>query len=227
MKLKLFIILILIGHFVFSQDNSYFSNGFPRQNKSKQTISVNPLSFKDPVNNWSLNLIFSNNGFGLGATIFKQFNTDLSGFSSIFFTGAKDDREFDETDIYGNTYTPYKVNRLFMIPANFGLQYRMFREDVTDNLRPYINGGLTPAMIIYTPYDLGFLSSFGKARAKYTLGGFIGFGMDYLPGRKTGLSLNIRYYYIHLFGQGIESLQDKPLNNFGGLYFVFSFNFMK
>lgn len=227
MNLKHFIILVFLGHLVFSQNSLNFSNSFPLENQKDQSLNVNPLSMKDPVNSWSLNLLFSNNGFGLGATIFKQFNTDLSGFSSIFFSGAKDDREFDVTDIYGNTYTPFKVNRLFMIPVNLGLQYRMFRDEVTDDLRPFINGGLTPAMIIYTPYDLAFLSSFGKARAKYTLGGFIGIGMDYLPSKHTGLSLNVRYYYIHLFGQGIQSLQDKPLNNFGGLYFVFSFNFMK
>jgi hypothetical protein len=227
MKLKYLIILLLIGNITFSQNILNTGSNLLLRNHNEFSPISNNLTLKDPVNNWSLNLIFSNNGFGLGATIFKQFNTDLSGFSSIFFTGAKDDREFDVTDIYGNTYTPFKVNRLFMIPVNLGLQYRMFREDVTDNLRPFINGGITPTTIIYTPYDLAFLPSFGKARAKYTLGAFIGIGMDYLPSRNTGLSLNVRYYYIHIFGQGIESLQDKPMTNFGGLYFVFSFNFMK
>jgi hypothetical protein len=182
---------------------------------------------REPYNIWSLNLLFSDNGFGLGATIYKNFNPAISGFTSIFFSGAKDEREFETTDIFGNTYTPYKVNRLFMIPLNIGLQIRLFREDVTDDLRPFVNFGVTPAAIIYTPYSESFFSSFSYARAKYTVGGFAGVGLDYLTSKKSSLGLNIRYYYLNLFGKGIESLQSREKNFFGGLYFVFSYNFMK
>jgi hypothetical protein len=182
---------------------------------------------REPYNNWSLNLLFSDNGFGLGATIYRYLSPDFSAFTSIFFSGAKDEREFETTDIFGNTYTPYKVNRLFMIPLNIGLQIRLFRDDVTDELRPFVNLGITPTAIVYTPYSESFFSSFGHARAKYTVGGFGGAGMDYLTSKKSSLSLNIRYYYLNIFGRGIESLQSREKNFFGGLFFVFSYNFMK
>jgi outer membrane protein W len=116
---------------------------------------------------------------------------------------------------------------MFLIPVNFGLQIRLFREDVTDELRPFVNFGVTPTAIIYTPYAESFFPSFGHARAKYTVGGFAGVGVDYLTGKKSSLSLNVRYYYVNLFGKGIESLQSKEKTFFGGLYFVFSYNFMK
>jgi outer membrane protein W len=216
-------LLFLISNFALSQT-------LPELNLSKDSDSNKTSSFrqkKEYDNNWSINVVFSDNGFGAGATIFKQFSPDVSSFAGIFFSGAKDDREFDVIDFFGNTYTPYKVNRMFMIPLNIGLQFRLFREDVTDDLRPMINFGAAPTAIIYTPYDESFFSSFGKARAKYTVGAFAGIGLDYLTTKKSSLSLNVRYYYTQLFGQGIESLESKEKKYFGGLYFVFSYNFMK
>ncbi len=216
-------LLFLISSFSFSQS-------LPELNISKDYNSNNINLFqqkKEYQNNWSINVVFSDNGFGAGATIFKQFSPGVSSFAGIFFSGAKDDREFEVIDIFGNTYTPYKVNRMFMIPLNIGLQLRLFREDVTDDLRPFVNFGVSPTAIIYTPYAESFLASFGHAKAKYTIGAFGGIGLDYLTSKKSSISLNVRYYYTQLFGQGIESLESKEKKFFGGLYFVFSYNFMK
>ncbi len=196
-------------------------------NRTFLSTDTQHKNIHEPYNNWSINLLFSDNGFGLGATVFKSFSHNVSGFASIFFSGAKDDREFEVTDIFGNTYTPNKVNRMFMIPINLGLQIRLFREDVTDDLRPFVNFGVTPTAVIYTPYSESLFPSFSHARAKYTVGGFAGVGIDYLTSKKSSLSLNIRYYYVNLFGKGIESLESKEKTFFGGLYFVFSYNFMK
>jgi len=227
MKLLLTAFLVIIATFqpAISQINS--ESLTLAQYKTGDAGNFTLRNAREPYNNWSINLLFSDNGFGLGATIYKYFGQDVSGFTSIFFSGAKDEREFETTDIFGNTYTPYKVNRLFMIPLNIGLQFRLFREDVTDELRPFVNAGVTPTAIIYTPYSESFFSSFGHAKAKYTVGGFAGLGMDYLTSKRSSLSLNIRYYYLHIFGKGIESLQSREKNFFGGLFFVFSYNFMK
>lgn len=181
---------------------------------------------REPYNNWSINLLFSDNGFALGGQLFKQFSPDVSGFTGIFFSGAKDDREFEVYDIFGNSYIPYKINRMFMIPVNLGLQFRLFSDDVTDDLRPHVNFGISPTAIIYTPYAEAFFPSFGHARAKYTVGAFASLGLDYLTSKKSSLNMDVRYYYTQLFGQGIESLQNKEKRYFGGLYLVFSYNFM-
>jgi hypothetical protein len=183
---------------------------------------------KERANNWGINLLFSDNGFGFGATKYLSFSEDISGFGGIFFGAAKDDREFEQTDIYGNTFTPYKQHRLFLAPVvNLGMHIRLFREDVTDNMRPFITFGLSPTAIIYTPYNESFFSSFGHARAKYTLGGFAGIGVEYLSSKTTALSFNIRYYYLGLFGEGIRSLETTEKKQFGGIYFVFGYNFLK
>lgn len=181
---------------------------------------------REPYNNWSINVLFSDNGFGVGAQLFKNFSHNVSMFGGIFFSGAKDDREFEVYDIFGNSYVPNKVNRMFMIPINIGVQFRLFREEVTDNLRPHVNIGISPTAIIYTPYQESFFSSFGHAQAKYTIGAFTGVGVDYLTSKSSSLNMDVRYYYTQLFGQGIESLQSKEKKFFGGLYLVFSYNFM-
>ena len=141
---------------------------------------------------------------------------------------AKDDRDFDQTYIFGNSVTPYKVNRLFMFPVlNLGMQIRLFRDDVTDNMRPFINFGVSPAAIMYTPYNESFFSSFKYAKAKYTVGGYAGVGLDYMTTKTSGLSFNLRYYYLHLFGEGINSISTAEMKNFGGIYLIFGYNFLK
>ncbi|HRJ86832.1 MAG TPA: hypothetical protein PK753_14250 [Ignavibacteria bacterium] len=183
---------------------------------------------KEPQNNWSMNLTFSDNGFGLGATKYFNVSRDISIQTGILFSGAKDDREFEQYDFFGNSVTPFKVNRLFMFPIlNIGMQYRLFRDDVTSDMRPFINFGVSPAAIVYTPYNESFFSSFKYAKAKYTLGGYAGVGLDYMTSRTSGLSFNLRYYYLKLFGEGIQSISTAEIKNFGGIYFIFSYNFVK
>lgn len=191
---------------------------------SEESFISKPL--KEPNNTWSINVLFSDNGFALGTQVFKQFSTNTSGFAGIFFSGAKDDREFEVYDVFGNSYVPYKINRMFMIPINIGMQIRLFRDDVTDDLRPHVNFGISPTVIIYTPYAESFFPSFGHARAKYTVGAFASVGLDYLTSKRSSLNMDVRYYYTMLFGKGIESLQNKEKRYFGGLYLVFSYNFM-
>lgn len=183
---------------------------------------------KEPQNNWSMNLTFSDNGFGAGATKYFTLSRDISLQTGILFSGAKDDREFEQYDIFGNSITPYKVNRLFMFPIiNIGMQYRLFREDVTADMRPFINFGVAPAAIVYTPFNESFFSSFKYAKAKYTVGGYAGVGLDYMTSRTSGLSFNLRYYYLRLFGEGIQSISTAEIKNFGGIYLIFSYNFVK
>lgn len=185
------------------------------------------LKEKESRNNWTLNMTFSDNGFGVGATKYFNLSKDVSFIGSITVSGAKDDREFEQSDIFGNSITPFKENRLFMAPViNLGMQFRLFSDDVTDNMRPFVNFGVAPAAIVYTPYNEPFFTSFGHARAKYTVGGFAGVGLDYLTSKTSALSFNVRYYYMNLFGEGIKSISTNEKKDFGGIYFIFGYNFL-
>ena len=195
-------------------------------------------------NIWSIDVLIANDGFGLGGLYRRTFTPDLSGFISVSVSESKDDREFEYIDpYYGVSYTPGKLNRFLVIPLMFGLQYRLFREDIVDTFRPYINAGAGPAMIFQMPYvdfvDQGdgsfieqpvdFFKSIGRGHPHYTAGGFVGFGSNFGTERSNIFGVNFRYYFMYMFGDGLPSLYDSRTRQvsatktfFGG--FVISLN---
>jgi hypothetical protein len=98
------------------------------------------------------------------------------------------------------------------------MQYRLFSESLGDNLRPYINIAAGPATVVTTPYDMEFFTAFKKAQAKYTAGGYIGIGANFGLEQKSTLGINLRYYVIHFFDEGVESLAGRFQKNLGGFY---------
>lgn len=192
------------------------------------------------TNAWGIDLMLSNNGFGVGTFFRKRETADISWFGSLAVSDVKDEQEIEYYDIYGRSYSPYKKNRLFMIPLFGGVEYRLFREEIADNFRPYVSAALGPALMVIAPYqrevttDLGtgvsftqyeeieFFESLKYAQAKYTVGGFIGAGAYFGSEGGTLSGLSIRYYFIP-FQEGIETLQGVYVNNFGGLYITLNF----
>lgn len=192
------------------------------------------------LNAWGFDLLISNNGFGAGVFFRREFSDDFAGFISFAISDVKDDAEFDRiVDIYGSTFVPYKKNRLLLFPLVAGVQYRIFRDDIVDNFRPYLTAGLGPSMVFVSPYSrkevfpgpfgtvttyeqVEFFSSLKYGQARYTLGGFIGLGA-YFGMEKGSLSgINIRYYVVP-FSQGIEVMEGGYIKTFGGFYITLNF----
>ena len=189
-------------------------------------------------NLWSLDIMISNDGFGLGGFYRRSFTHDLSGFISLSVSESKDEREFEYIDpYYGISYTPGKLNRFLVIPLMVGVQYRLFREDIVETFRPYLNAGVGPTMIYMAPYvqfveyaegqigaeQVEFFKSLGKGQPHYTVGGFIGFGANFGTERSNIFGVNFRYYITHLYGEGLPSLYNgyngevsATKKNFGG-----------
>lgn len=183
-----------------------------------------PMVF--PPNAWGFDLMIGDSGFGFGGFYRHLVVENITFFTDISFSESKDDREFEFIDIFGNTFTPEKLNRIFQIPLNFGVQYRLFAEDLADNLRPYINAGVGPALIITTPSSEEFFSAFSKAQLKIAAGGYVGFGANFGVDQSSLIGINFRYYYIKLFGDGVESLEGRPKNVIGGFFVTINFGFM-
>ena len=187
-----------------------------------------PTVFPDNV--LGLDIMFSDGGFGLGGFYRRQFSDTVTGFVDLSMSESKDEREFTYTyqDIYGyiNTYTVGKVNRVFLVPINFGLQYRLFENAIYDNLRPYINAGVGPSIVITTPYEREFFNAFGHANTKITLGSYIGFGANFGLDKSSLVGINLRYYIVHFFDQGVESLQGKFRKDIGGVYLTINLGLM-
>ena len=205
---------------------------------------IQAQSYRPMTKAWGLDLLMSNNGFGLGFFYRSELSDELSLMLNFAVSDVKDDAEFEQFDYYGNSYIPGKKNRLLMIPVTASIQYRLFKDDIVDNFRPFINAGLGPTMIYVAPYahpinyyysdgtyaytdqgKIDFFTSLKYGKMRYTIGGYIGagayFGME--KGTLTGLSVK---YFLAPFRDGIEVMQGGFIKNFGGLFITLTFGSM-
>ena len=188
-----------------------------------------PIVF--PINAFGMDLMFSEGGFGVGAFYRRTVTEDITLFTDFSISEAKDPQEFTYIDYFGQTQTPGKINRAFILPLNFGIQYRLFENVIFDNLRPYIDAAIGPSIVVTTPYAREFFNAFGKAQARYTLGGYFGIGANFGLDKSSLVGLNIRYYIIHFFNQGIEILDTNLTNgrlenDLGGIFITLNIGLM-
>jgi hypothetical protein len=179
-----------------------------------------------PNNAFGVDILFSEGGFGLGGFYRRQLSPSVTLFTDLSISEAKDEREFEVYDYWGIPITIGKKNRVFLLPLITGAQYRLFRNSISDNLRPYLNAGVGPTMTIITPYELEFFESFGKATTKYALGAYIGLGANFGTDKRNLLGVNIRYYFIHYFDEGVESLYGRPKKDLGGFFLTINLGLM-
>jgi hypothetical protein len=202
---------------------------------------IRAKSYKPLMNAWGIDLLMSNNGVGFGAFYRHEMSDELSWMVNLAISDVKDDAEFERYDYYGQSFIPGKKNRLLLIPLVFSMQYRLFKDDIVDNFRPFITAGLGPTMIFVSPYTTGeikydaygqpykdkldFFTSLKYGRPRYTLGGFIGvgsyFGME--SGTMSGISIK---YFLAPFRDGIEVMEGGYTKNFGGLFITLTFGSM-
>jgi len=183
------------------------------QQKDSTIIFESPeQEFTKPVQSplddaWGVDILLSNNGFGIGGFYRHQYSRDLFGTVTLGIAESKDDNEVEYYDWYGQSYVPGKINRFLLVPVHVGIQYRLFAEDITDSFRPYVNAGVGPTLVLAAPYEKEYFNSLGYARSHYTLGGYIGIGAFFGSDMGSLSGINMRYYFIP-FSSGIESLQD-------------------
>ncbi len=204
MKVLIFILLLIPAAFVNAQKIGELAP------------DKGPVVF--PNNTWGVDVMFGEGGFGLGTFYRRSLGQNLTGFVDFSISETKDEREFEYIDYWGNTYSPFKLNRSFLLPVNFGLNYRLFDEVLTETLRPYVTFGVGPTFVVVTPYEQDFFASFGKATMKYAAGGYVGFGANFGSNKKNVMGINVRYYYTHIFGEGIENIAKTFRNDFGHFY---------
>lgn len=180
-----------------------------------------------PPNTWGMDIMFGDAGFGLGTFFRKQIDVKFTAFADLSFSETKDDREFEYYDPYqGTFYVASKKNRIFQVPLNFGLQYRLFENIVSDNLRPFLCAGAGPTLLVTTPYELEFFNSFGKAQAKYAVGGYVGLGANFGLDKSSLVGITFRYYYSKLLNGGVESLYGREKTEIQGFFITLNLGLM-
>ncbi len=175
--------------------------------------------------NMYFDLHFSEGGLGIGLTYNKEITPTLSFSSDLMFSESKDAQEFEYYDYWGNVYVVGKKNRVFIMPLNLGMKYRLFKDDILDNFRPFVQFSIGPAMAITTPYKYEFFSSFKYAQAKFTLGGSVGLGAYFGYDRKNPIGITVKYQFIHFFKNGIENLEGFKRKDLGGIFITLNFGF--
>lgn len=199
---------------------------------------LNQSAYTPLLNAWGFDLLMSNNGFGAGFFLRHEYTDEIAGFLDFAVSDVKDEGEVELFNYYtGQSYVPNKVNRLIYMPLVAGIQYRLFKDDIVDNFRPYLTAGVGPSLIFVAPYSslqtdpisgqqyynpIDFFSSLKYGQFRYTVGGYIGagayFGMD--KGSLSGI--NLRYYFSP-FPSGIQVMTNSAIKNFGGLYITLNF----
>ncbi len=179
-----------------------------------------------PSNSWGADLLFGDGGFGIGTFLRKSYSRKISGFIDISFSESKDAREFEYFDYFGRSIIVGKENRVFFIPLNVGIQYRIFEKELTDNLRPYFSAGIGPTLGISTPFQEDFFSSFKHAQFHFAVGGYIGFGADFGLSKKSLLGLNMRYYYSKFISEGVEPMTGRIKDDIGAFYITLNIGIM-
>lgn len=179
-----------------------------------------------PKHAWGANLMFSDGGFGLGGFYNISLTRTLTGFADFSLSESKDENEVEVYDYWGEPHVLNKKNRVFLIPLSLGLQQRLFASSITDNLRPYINAGAGPSLVVTTPYEKEFFSSWKYAQNNLALGGYIGLGANFGLSKTSLAGINIRYYLIHMFSHGVENLEGKYRNDLGGIFITLNLGTM-
>ena len=168
-------------------------------------------------NSWGFDASFSDYGFGGGMFLGHAFSPDVTALLSADVGTAKGSREFD-------LLTENKINRIFVIPIIASLQYRLFRDGLSDNLRPYVTAGAGPTFVMTTDAQQEFFSSFGTAKAKAVPGGFVGVGANFGTDPKSNFGASVRYFIIPYPGS-VQSTSTESLTNFSGLFLTVSYGF--
>jgi hypothetical protein len=179
-----------------------------------------------PSNAWGFDFLIGESGFGFGGFFRKQFGTKFTLFADMSISEAKDEREIEYIDVFGQTFTIGKKNRVFQIPFNFGAQFRLFEKELADNLRPYINAGVGPTIVLTTPYSEEFFNAFGSAQTHFGAGGYVGFGANFGLDKSNLIGLNLRYYYVSFFDEGVEILEGRNKDHLSGFFITLNFGFM-
>ncbi len=184
-----------------------------------------PKSPEEQPNSLGVDILASGGGFGMGAFYRHEYSDVLSSFIDFSISEASDDNEKEYIDYFGNRFVPGKVNRFLVLPLFIGLEKRLFKDDIVDNFRPFVNAAIGPSMIYVFPYNEEYFTAIGKGTPKYTIGGYLGMGAYFGDEHSRIMGLNLRYYFLP-YPAGLEDLQSPPQplkKEFGGFYISLSF----
>ncbi len=231
MKKLLLIILIFSGIFAGTLNAQVKGESAPVYNPDTVFIFKSPHKLvRNSIDEQGLNkalgfhLLLSENGYGFGMFYSLRISQEFKAFASLYISGARKSDEFEYYDPNtGRIVVPGKINRLYMLPLMFGVNYYLFHKVLDDGFQPYLSAGTGPSFILANPFKYTFFEALKYTRLYTRFGAFLGFGAEITSKPTAHLSIDIRYYHIPFGGEGIESVKDIPIKNFGGIFLSITF----
>ncbi len=169
-------------------------------------------------NTIGLEVLFSGSGLGIGCQMERVLNTDYKLNWGIFFSGKRASDEIEYYDNYGNSIIYNKINRLYVLPLNIGIQRYINIKDLGKTFRPFVNAMLNPALIWQIPYRSSWFNDLKFSEWHFRFGGGIAVGADFGEINTSLISFKLKYLYIPYGSSGLESIKDLPIKNFGGFF---------
>jgi hypothetical protein len=207
------------------------------------TVAASAL--RDWRNMWGVDIMASDGGFGLGFFYQREITPDISWFATLSVSESKDEHEVEQFDPYtGLSFVPGKLNRFLVLPLYGGVKYRLFREDIVESFRPFVNFAVGPTMIFQAPFasliktpdgyidaqQVDFFKALGQGRAHYTVGGYVGFGANFGSEKGNVFGVNFRYYIVYLLSGPLPATYNTATGevadmkrDFGGVVITLSF----
>lgn len=181
-------------------------------------------------------LMLTNSGFGLGGYGQWTVSTNTSLLVETSISAGKDRREQKFFDFFGRSIIPNKANYFLKMPIRIGLHRRLFREDIRENFRPFVQASAGPTFGWQWPYfadnndngiwepdrphneqRYGSLESFFKGETRVGMGGMVGVGVFWGMSRRTAQGVRIGYSFNY-FPDGVQ-LMELSLDNARRNYF--------
>lgn len=168
--------------------------------RAKTTRQIKILEMKDVEQGGAFRIFITSYGFGMGGYYRYQFDETLAYQLEIELSPGKDEREFEEFDYYGFSYTRNKINSLLLIPLTNAVTYRLFKDDIVENFRPYLTAGAGPLFGYSYPYKGDSFSGIGDGVWKVGFSGFFGFGADFGMNFTSLQGVSFKYTFNYLPG---------------------------
>ena len=173
----------------------------------------------------ALALLLTEDGLGAGASARTRLTDDLSFAFETSVGAARDEREQQFfVGVFGETVTPFKRNYAALFPLHVGLERRLFRRQVEDNVRPFVSLTAGPTFALQWPYfddanrnglreageeRLGLTRGLRDPRFRLGVGGTLAVGVA--VGSATRSAQSLRFGFTgHVFPARIDLLELDP-----------------
>lgn len=189
------------------------------QTKSKLKVA------KDTPSPWGISFAYSENGFGPAVNYHKKLNSTTQLITGLAIMSVSDSREFEQYDVFGNKMTANKENRIFLLPLNIGIKKEIFGDEIEGAIRPIINFGISPSLVLTNPYSREYFNALGYIQPAFAMGGYAGAGLEFAETQAVAFSFNVNYSYVTPIGKEVNSLYNKPIKNLTGFQIAFGVKF--